>query len=78
MTHQSHIGIPKPFTEETKNGKIIRRQISDKVMIERPWLVLSSFKKGYYCLLCALNFNGRNNDPNVSQKQNKILLSAFL
>ena len=63
MTHQSYIGVPKPFTEETKNGKAIRRQISDKVMIERPCLVLSSFKKGYYCLPCALIFNGRNNDP---------------
>ena len=64
IQHLSHIGKTKPVSyKKAKGGKVDARSISEAQMnLCKSWLVLSPSKKGYYCLQCALIFNGRNND----------------
>ena len=63
--HQSHVGKNKPVSYKKSKGRLIPRTITETQMAERKnWLVLSTDKKGYFCLPCALIFNGQNNSRN--------------
>lgn len=61
-----------PFTIQ-KNAEQTKRRASHQHLQKfAPWLVYSMSSKGYWCLYCALIFNGHNKDE---QKDTNVLTS---
>ena len=72
--HESFINQEIPISYKKIGEKFETRKITEKTQQKFQWLVLSRTKKGWYCLPCALVYNGQGAPDAV----NNIRLGALV